>query len=357
MPAELFPAFIKLENRRCLVVGAGAIATSKIASLLRAGAHITVVAPASQIRSRRTRCRRKNHLAPPRISRSRSRRHFSRHRRNFRQFGESRRLSSSRKSAAFSATPSTTHLTAIFISPPSFAAAISKSQSQPRAKAPPSPSAFAAKSMALSTNTLSATGCISSARSGGTSWPRSNSASDERKKLLNLLAYSEICNRKFEIDSHKPNSRAIEFVWPRTCMLQTTSRIMRANRSTLQPIIDSGAIMKTASNGKVYLSRRGPRRSRTPHRESPRADPRRERDSPRRSRLRADSCARESSSDGRQCRKTLRHEKYHPARNQSPDDRLARRGLSVVRLKSGDPGIFGRLAEERDALESSRHPL
>src|SRR6201997_2063364 len=45
MSAELFPAFIKLENRPCLVVGAGAIATSKIASLLRAGAHITVVAP------------------------------------------------------------------------------------------------------------------------------------------------------------------------------------------------------------------------------------------------------------------------------------------------------------------------
>jgi len=31
----------------------------------------------------------------------------------------------------------------------------------------------------------------------------------------------------------------------------------------------------------------------------------------------------------------------------------ARRGLSVVRLKSGDPGIFGRLAEERDALEDA----
>jgi len=34
----------------------------------------------------------------------------------------------------------------------------------------------------------------------------------------------------------------------------------------------------------------------------------------------------------------------------------ARRGLSVVRLKSGDPGIFGRLAEERDALESACVP-
>jgi len=31
----------------------------------------------------------------------------------------------------------------------------------------------------------------------------------------------------------------------------------------------------------------------------------------------------------------------------------ARRGLEVVRLKSGDPGVFGRLAEEIDALESA----
>jgi uroporphyrin-III C-methyltransferase len=34
----------------------------------------------------------------------------------------------------------------------------------------------------------------------------------------------------------------------------------------------------------------------------------------------------------------------------------ARRGLSVVRLKSGDPGLFGRLAEERDALELAGVP-
>jgi precorrin-2 dehydrogenase/sirohydrochlorin ferrochelatase len=45
MSAELFPAFIKLQGRLCLVVGAGSIATSKIASLLRAGARVTVVAP------------------------------------------------------------------------------------------------------------------------------------------------------------------------------------------------------------------------------------------------------------------------------------------------------------------------
>jgi siroheme synthase-like protein len=41
----LFPAFLKLENRPMLVVGGGAIASSKIPGLLEAGARITVVAP------------------------------------------------------------------------------------------------------------------------------------------------------------------------------------------------------------------------------------------------------------------------------------------------------------------------
>jgi uroporphyrin-III C-methyltransferase len=35
----------------------------------------------------------------------------------------------------------------------------------------------------------------------------------------------------------------------------------------------------------------------------------------------------------------------------------ARRGMKVVRLKSGDPGIFGRLAEELDALEAAHIPF
>ena len=43
----LFPAFLKLQGRRCLVVGAGLIAEEKIESLLRAGARIQVVAPAA----------------------------------------------------------------------------------------------------------------------------------------------------------------------------------------------------------------------------------------------------------------------------------------------------------------------
>jgi precorrin-2 dehydrogenase/sirohydrochlorin ferrochelatase len=44
MPASLFPLFLKLEDRPCLVVGAGTIAASKISSLLEAGARVTVVA-------------------------------------------------------------------------------------------------------------------------------------------------------------------------------------------------------------------------------------------------------------------------------------------------------------------------
>lgn len=35
----------------------------------------------------------------------------------------------------------------------------------------------------------------------------------------------------------------------------------------------------------------------------------------------------------------------------------ARRGMNVVRLKSGDPGIFGRLAEEIDALDAAGIPF
>jgi precorrin-2 dehydrogenase len=41
----LFPMFLKLARRRCLVVGAGKIAEGKIVSLLDAGARVRVVAP------------------------------------------------------------------------------------------------------------------------------------------------------------------------------------------------------------------------------------------------------------------------------------------------------------------------
>jgi len=42
---RLFPLFVKLEGRKCLVVGAGKIAESKVASLLDTGAAVHVVAP------------------------------------------------------------------------------------------------------------------------------------------------------------------------------------------------------------------------------------------------------------------------------------------------------------------------
>lgn len=41
----MFPAFLKLEGRRVVVVGGGPVAASKIDSLLAAGALVTVVAP------------------------------------------------------------------------------------------------------------------------------------------------------------------------------------------------------------------------------------------------------------------------------------------------------------------------
>jgi precorrin-2 dehydrogenase/sirohydrochlorin ferrochelatase len=48
----LFPAFLKLAGRRCLVVGAGRIAEDKIRSLLLAGGNVHVVAPKATPRVR-----------------------------------------------------------------------------------------------------------------------------------------------------------------------------------------------------------------------------------------------------------------------------------------------------------------
>jgi precorrin-2 dehydrogenase / sirohydrochlorin ferrochelatase len=48
----LFPAFLKIEGRRCLVVGAGPVAQEKIEGLLRTGADVRVVAPRATNRIR-----------------------------------------------------------------------------------------------------------------------------------------------------------------------------------------------------------------------------------------------------------------------------------------------------------------
>jgi siroheme synthase-like protein len=44
----LLPIFVKLENRRCLVVGGGAVGLQKIRSLLDCGAKVTVIAPQAE---------------------------------------------------------------------------------------------------------------------------------------------------------------------------------------------------------------------------------------------------------------------------------------------------------------------
>lgn len=49
---NLFPIFLKLEGRRCLVVGAGAIGEEKIRGLLDRGADVHVVAPKATRRVR-----------------------------------------------------------------------------------------------------------------------------------------------------------------------------------------------------------------------------------------------------------------------------------------------------------------
>ena len=42
---QLFPLFLKLQGRRCLVVGAGPVSEGKIAGLLESGAKVQVIAP------------------------------------------------------------------------------------------------------------------------------------------------------------------------------------------------------------------------------------------------------------------------------------------------------------------------
>lgn len=59
---HLFPLFLKLRGRRCLVVGAGKISEGKIAGLLEAGARVRVVAPRATRTIVQWHKRRKIHL-------------------------------------------------------------------------------------------------------------------------------------------------------------------------------------------------------------------------------------------------------------------------------------------------------
>ena len=48
---SLLPIFLKLEGRRCLLVGAGTVALEKIGTLLKTGLRLRVVAPEARARS------------------------------------------------------------------------------------------------------------------------------------------------------------------------------------------------------------------------------------------------------------------------------------------------------------------
>ena len=63
---SLFPIFLKLTARPCLVIGAGNLAESKIESLRAAEAAVTVIAPPRPHRQSRPRSpsRRRSDLAP-----------------------------------------------------------------------------------------------------------------------------------------------------------------------------------------------------------------------------------------------------------------------------------------------------
>ncbi|PYY22100.1 MAG: siroheme synthase [Acidobacteria bacterium] len=49
---NLFPIFLKLDGRRCLVIGGGQVGTQKIAGLLDAGAQVTIVDPSPAVATR-----------------------------------------------------------------------------------------------------------------------------------------------------------------------------------------------------------------------------------------------------------------------------------------------------------------
>ncbi len=64
---SLFPAFIKLAGRPCVVVGAGSVAATKITSLLECGARVTVIAPRATDSIQQLAASRRIHWLPRRF--------------------------------------------------------------------------------------------------------------------------------------------------------------------------------------------------------------------------------------------------------------------------------------------------
>ena len=235
---SLFPIFLKLTGRPCIVIGAGHLAESKIESLLAAER-----APSPSSRHR-----------PPRASRTsptageltlhlrdyaprRPRRTVSRRRSHQRSRCQPRRLRRSGSRAASSSTPSTTRPSATSISLPSSAAATSRSPSPPPAKAPPSPSACARRSTPRSRSTP-ATGSPSSAISAAR-FSRLEPLNDSRNQLLHQLASRDVCGYD-------------------ACPSRTLARAHALTNPCPRPTSPEEAVSTSAHPGVVYLAGAGP---------------------------------------------------------------------------------------------------
>lgn len=59
---KYYPLYIKLEGKRCIVIGGGRVAERKVSSLLGAGASVTIISPSSTDKLKKLECDRKIYM-------------------------------------------------------------------------------------------------------------------------------------------------------------------------------------------------------------------------------------------------------------------------------------------------------